>query len=524
MSEKCCADYGVQLMHVKLTFELGANFQKAKPPIIPIETQPMIRLGLFRNNKNVIVYAPPSYPIIGCLLSFYKNRHCLLDWYTQLLASSPTKTIVVGRLGAPRTVVTASPENVEYMLKHNFLNFPKGEPMNQILGDFLGRGIFNVDGDLWSAQRKLASHEFTARSLRELVMKTLEEEVAGRLSPLLESAAETNSVLDLQDVLRRFAFDTICKISLGSDPGCLCSDSKSPAESLVDAFDKASEISARRGMAPVFAVWKCKRALNVGSERKLREHIKVVHDHVEEIIRVRKQQKAKNPEAFAGNSDFLSRLLDAGHEYEVVRDMVISFLVAGRDTTSSALTWLFWLLSKHPNIENTLLKQLFSSDGMNFCHLREMNYIKACLCESMRLYPPVAWDSKHAANDDVLPDGTPVYRGDRVTFFPYAMGRMEDLWGNDWAEFKPDRWFDQEGKLKMISPFKFPVFQAGPRVCLGKEMAFIQMKFVVASILRRFEIRPVCTEKPVFVPLLTGYMAKGLYVRVQMREGYNNNN
>ncbi|XP_019176323.1 PREDICTED: cytochrome P450 94B3-like [Ipomoea nil] len=476
------------------------------------------------HHKKLIVYTPPSYPIIGCLLSFYKNRYCLLDWYTKLLASSPTKTIVVHRLGAPRTVVTASAENVEYMLKNNFLNFPKGEPMNQILGDFLGRGIFNVDGDLWSAQRKLASHEFTARSLRELVMKTLEEEVDGRLSPLLEAAARNSSVLDLQDVLRRFAFDTICKISLGSDPGCL-SSSDSSAESLVDAFDKASEISARRGMAPVFAVWKCKRAFNVGSEKKLREHIKVVHDHVEEIIRVRKQEKANNIAAGAG-SDFLSRLLDAGHKDEVVRDMVISFLVAGRDTTSSALTWFFWLLSKHPNIETTVIKQVLSSDDqktLNFDHLREMNYIKACLCESMRLYPPVAWDSKHAANDDVLPDGTPIYRGNRVTFSPYAMGRMENLWGNDWLEFKPDRWFDEQGKLKMISPFKFPVFQAGPRVCLGKEMAFIQMKFVVASILRRFEIRPVCESQPVFVPLLTGYMAKGLYVRVHMREGYNNN-
>lgn len=356
-------------------------------------------------------------------------------------------------------------------------------------------------------------------------MKTLEEEVEGRLSPLLEAASRTAAVLDLQDVLRRFAFDTICKISLGSDPGCLYSDSDSnSAESLMHAFDSASEISARRGMAPVFAVWKCKRALNVGSERELKEHIKVVHEHVEEIIRVRKQQKASKSNVVG--SDFLSRLLDAGLQDDVVRDMVISFLVAGRDTTSSAMTWLFWLLAKHRDVENNVIKEVVSIEdsqkSLKFEELREMDYIKACLCESMRLYPPVAWDSKHAANDDVLPDGTPIYRGNRVTFSPYAMGRMENLWGDDWFAFKPERWFDEDGKLKKISPFKFPVFQAGPRVCLGKEMAFIQMKFVVASIVRRFEIRPVCTSQPVFVPLLTGYMAKGLYVKVQLREGYNN--
>ena len=59
----------------------------------------------------------------------------------------------------------------------------------------------------------------------------------------------------------------------------------------------------------------------------------------------------------------------------------------------------------------------------------------------MRLYPPVAWDSKHAGGADVLPDGTHVGKGDRVTYFPYGMGRMEALWGKDCCEFKPERWF-----------------------------------------------------------------------------------
>ncbi|KAK3033483.1 hypothetical protein RJ639_033087 [Escallonia herrerae] len=70
------------------------------------------------------------------------------------------------------------------------------------------------------------------------------------------------------------------------------------------------------------------------------------------------------------------------------------------------------------------------------------------------------------------------------------MGRMENLWGKDRLEFRPDRWFvepneGKRGELKKESLFKFPVFQAGPRVCLGKELALIQMKYVVASILKR---------------------------------------
>lgn len=134
-----------------------------------------------RRKSSTSTHGPPSYPILGCLISFYKNRRRLLDWYTDLLYKSPTQTIVVRRLGARRTLVTANPANVEYVLRTNFNNFPKGKPFTEILGDLLGFGIFNVDGELWSTQRKLASHEFSTKSLREFLVKVLEEEVDHRL-------------------------------------------------------------------------------------------------------------------------------------------------------------------------------------------------------------------------------------------------------------------------------------------------------------------------------------------------------
>lgn len=102
--------------------------------------------------------------MIGCLVAFYRNRRRLLDWYTEMLAASPSQTIVVDRLGARRTVVTANPANVEHILRARFANYPKGKPFTDVLGDLLGMGIFNVDGELWHAQRKLVSHEFSARS------------------------------------------------------------------------------------------------------------------------------------------------------------------------------------------------------------------------------------------------------------------------------------------------------------------------------------------------------------------------
>lgn len=417
--------------------------------------------------------------------------------------------------------MTANPENVEHVLKTRFSNYPKGKAFTEILGDFLGCGIFNVDGEMWYTQRKLASHEFSARSLQEYIVNTLAEEVESKLLPTMESFAvggdQTQKVVDLQELLRGLAFDIICRVSLGIDPHCL--DPSLSVSSLASAFNLASAMSAKRALEPVSAIWKVKRMLGLGSERRLKEAIGEIRAFVSKIIRDKRKGVLEG-------EDLLSKMILAGHDEVFLRDMVISFIMAGRDTTSAAMTWLFYMLSQNRDVEREVVRELgFVGEERLSNHetLKEMRYLEACLCESMRLFPPVAWDSKHAIVDDSLPDGTAVRAGDRVTYFPYGMGRMKALWGKDRLEFKPERWLPEPGKevrggLKKVWPYKFPVFQAGPRVCLGKEMAVIQMKYVVASILKRFEIRPAGSDSPVFVPMLTAHMAGGFKVFVRRRQ------
>ncbi|KAF8035532.1 hypothetical protein BT93_C1533 [Corymbia citriodora subsp. variegata] len=483
----------------------------------------VLKANIFRRVVGFSGHGPPTYPVIGCLISFYRNRHRLLDWYTQLLSQSPTSTIVVRRLGARCTIVTANPKNVRYMLKTNFKNYPKGRPFTEILGDFLGCGIFNVDGELWRTQRKLVSHEFSTNSLREYVMNTLQEEVENRLSPVMQSVSTESKAVDLQDLLKRLTFDMICKVSLGTANQHRSLDSTFPISPLAEAFDVSSEICARRGAATLSLSWKIKRLIRVGSERRLEEAVREIHGFVSRVIRGKITDM--NGTAASGN-DLLSRLILAGHDERTIRDLMISFIMAGRDTTSSAMTWLFWLLSRHPSMKEELVREVElvvkRSNTLDYESLKELKLLNACLLESMRLYPPVAWDSKHAVEDDVLPDGTIVKSGDRVTYFPYGMGRMEELWGKDWFEFRPSRWFlepekDGTGEMRKMCPYKYPVFQAGPRDCIGKEMAFIQMKYVVASILRQFDIEPVNQGCPVFVPFLTAHMAGGFPVRIRKR-------
>ncbi|KAI3771918.1 hypothetical protein L6452_03090 [Arctium lappa] len=482
-------------------------------------------------SKSTTQFGFKNYTILGTLPEFLLNRHRFLDWSTQILSQCPTNTAVFHRPGNIHGIITANPANVQHILKTNFHNYPKGTRFISLLQDFLGHGIFNSDGEPWKSQRKTASYEFNTRSLRNFVMETAAVELQTRFIPILETAADSEQVVDLQELLERYSFDNICKVAFNVDPGCLAGDGNSGSEFMA-AFDEAATLSSGRFMYAFPGLYKIKKLLNFGSESKLRKSIETVHKFAGDIITSRMEESAGKTKT---DEDLLSRFMGIS-EYspELLRDVVISFILAGRDTTSSALAWFFWILSSHPEVEQKILAELKTirlSSGENrrefysFDDLREMHYLHAAISEGLRLYPPVPVDTKACLKDDVMPDGTFVGEGWFVTYHTYAMGRMESVWGGDCREFRPERWLEEEGGGKVVyrpeNPFKFPVFHGGPRICLGKEMAYTQMKLVAATIIERFEVEMVAaaSEKnpPEHVLSLTMRMKDGLKVRVGKR-------
>ncbi|KAK6937834.1 Cytochrome P450 [Dillenia turbinata] len=464
---------------------------------------------------------PKSYPIIGSAPAISANQKRRVQWISDLLQISPNSTFVLNRCFGDRQVFTANPANVQHILKSHFSIYPKGEYFRKTLTDFLGNGIFNSDGENWKFQRQNASHAFNTRSLKSFVEKVVDEELYEKLIPILSEAAANKTVLDLQDILQRFAFDNICKVAFGYDPKYLLPSS--PEQSFTSDFEEATTTISGRFNCNFHFIWQLKKAFNIGSEKRLRMVVSEVRDFAKQVIREKK--KELDSKSYLDSVDLLSRFLNSGHsDEEMIVDVVISFILAGRDTTSAALSWFFWLLSKNPDAENKILKEITEEKQSKtecsvYEEVKDMVYTHASLCESMRLYPPVPVDTKVAAIDDVLPDGTVVKKGNRVTYHPYAMGRLEKLWGTDWAEFKPERWLQRDpvsGKWSFVGRdvYTYPVFQAGPRVCLGKEMAFLQMKRVVAGVLSRCRVVPAveCFE-PVFVATLTSKMGGGFPVR-----------
>lgn len=430
------------------------------------------------------------------------------DWYAHLLRESPTGTIHVHILG---NTITANPDNVEHMLRSRFDVYPKGKPFSDLLGDLLGKGIFNVDGGHWRFQRKMASLELGSVTVRSYAFAIVSSEIQSRLLPFLSSAAAgAGGTIDLQDVFRRFSFDGICRISFGFDPGCL--DLSRPMSEIAKAFDFATQLSARRAAMASPVAWKVKRFLNLGSEKQLKEAISIVNKLAEEVIRHRRNSPGH---------DLLSLFMVSVDDDKYLRDIVVSFMLAGRDTVASGLTSLFWVLGQHPKVEAAIRDEVkkvveVSSTEVSpsLQQLREMHYLHAVIHEVLRLYPPVQFDSRFPTEDDVMADGTFVRKGSRVTYHAYAMGRMESIWGADCMEFRPERWM-RGGKFSPASPFKFPAFHAGLRMCLGKEMAIMEMKSVAAAVVPRFSFRAVAPERAlVFVGGLTASLVGGLPVSV----------
>ncbi|KAL2548624.1 Cytochrome [Forsythia ovata] len=141
---------------------------------------------------------------------------------------------------------------------------------------------------------------------------------------------------------------------------------------------------------------------------------------------------------------------------QYLRDIILNFMIAGKDITANTLSWFFFMLYKNPIIQEKIAKEvreIISSAPWNEAStvddfvecitdeaLEEVQYLHAALTETLRLYPAVPVDGRFTETDDTLLDGFNLKKGDGVYYMAYAMGRMSYIWGDDAEDFRPERW------------------------------------------------------------------------------------
>ncbi|XAR73279.1 hypothetical protein NMG60_11007196 [Bertholletia excelsa] len=474
---------------------------------------------------------PRDWPLLGMLPSAFLHLHRVHNWATDVLERVGGTFYFKGpSLASMDMLVTVDPANIHYIMSSQFSNFPKGPQFRKIF-DILGDGIFNSDAESWKNQRKLAQMQINHHSFHRFLVKTSQDKVEKGLTPVLDHVSNLGMVVDLQDLFQRFTFDTTCILVTGYDPGCL--SIPLPTVPFSKAMDDAWETLLMRHAVPE-SVWKLQNWLGIGQEKKLREAWATIDHVIAQYIAMKRQELNDGINPDEEGMDLLTSYLKEGemmgldYDNEFLRDTIINFMIAGRDTTSSALTWFLWLVSIHPtvksNIREELKKAIQEEKGegkeLRIFRVEEVSnlvYLHSAICEALRLYPPVPFQHKEPLHPDVLPSGHRVRPDMKILFSLYAMGRMKFIWGNDCMEFKPERWILESGKIKHEPSYKFLAFNAGPRTCLGKEMAFIQMKAVAATIIHNYDIQ---LEKGHSVSpnvSIILYMKHGLKVRVTRR-------
>ncbi|KAK0596845.1 hypothetical protein LWI29_019577 [Acer saccharum] len=351
--------------------------------------------------------------------------------------------------------------------------------------------------------------------------------IENRLWKILDQAAVNNLSVDLQDLLLHLTFDNICGLTFGKDPETLSLEL--PENPFSVAFDTATEATLQRMLYPRF-LWKLQKQFCVGAEKRLKNSLEVVENYMNDAIEACKK---------APSDDLLSRFVKMKDvdgkplSSSVLQRIALNFVLAGRDTSSVALSWFFWLVMKHPDVErkiiteiSTVLKETRGSDvrkwtdkPLVFDEVDKLMYLKAALAETLRLYPSVPQDFKYVVSDDVLPDGTFVPAGSTVTYSIYSVGRMKTIWGEDCMEFRPERWLSaKEDWFELPKDrYKFVAFNAGPRTCLGKDLAYLQMKSVASAVLLHYRLSLAPGHRVEQKMSLTLFMKNGLRVFLHPR-------
>ncbi|PRQ48963.1 putative abieta-7,13-dien-18-ol hydroxylase [Rosa chinensis] len=491
---------------------------------------PPIAIGLFAVLVLAVIFLRKKNkkypPVAGTVIHQLINVPRLHHYMTELACKYKTyRMLDLFRYA----VYTVDPANVEYILKTNFANYGKGLYLYNILSDVLGDGIVAVDGEKWRHQRKAASSQFSTKVLRDFSSEILKTN-AVKLAMIISEAVTRDAAIEIQDLFTKATFDSIVKVLLGIDLDTMCGINNEESIQFAKAYERATEAVLYR-IADIS--WRIKRFLNIGREAVIRNNMKVVDQFLYKLVNSKIETVGNSEdEPSLKKRDFISRLLETREaDPKYLRDMVLFFIIGGKDTTASGLSWFLYMMCKHLQIQEKIAQEVREATGLNNTSsadeiaanlteesLNKMQYLHASLTETLRLYPAVPMDARVCFSDDTLPDGFSIKKGELVVYQAYAMGRMKFLWGDDAEEFRPDRWLDENGIFQEESPFKFTAFHAGPRICLGKKYGYMQMKIFSAVLLGCYKFEMSDEKKDVnYKTMMTLHIDGGLHVNASPR-------
>jgi cytochrome P450 len=463
----------------------------------PMDTSVEARNASTRARRDIAsLPGPTSWPLVGNLLQVDSERmHATLESWA--VKYGPLYRFDMGRR---QTLVVARTDLIAQILRDRPDGWRRLQSMQEIIREMGSHGLFSAEGDDWRRQRKLVMAAFDPGHLKRYFPALVR--VTERLLKRLHSAADRGEVLDLQSLLMRYTVDVTAGLAFGVD----VNTQEQPDDPLQAHLDKVFPMLMKRIFAP-FPWW---RFMKLPSDRAFDRHLAQVHEAVGGFVQAARARIDQNMELLQRPTNLLEALIAArdedggGLSDEAIAGNVMTVLLGGEDTTANTLSWTLHLLHTHRSAWDEVVRRVDDVLGTEslpstFEVARNFEYIERCVSEAMRLHP-VAPLFLFERNSDTTLEDIAVPAGATVICVPRS-GAVDTKTMPDAQEFRPERWDPATNKavgahdsssrdaLKASTPFG-----AGPRLCPGRYLAMLEMKMVLATVAKNFELIEVATE------------------------------
>jgi cytochrome P450 len=376
----------------------------------------------------------------------------------------------------PRSVyLLRQPEHIKYVLQDACKYFTKQTKGYHSLRFILGNGLVTSEGDFWLRQRRIAQPAFHRQRIAQFgdSITSLTEEMLDRWARNIPAGRTIDVAKEMMALTLRIMGRTLLSTELSEEAGTV-------ASSLVELLHQIIERTTQLVSLPVWLPTQKNRRMLRAREQLNR----IVYAIIAERRRARE-----------AGTDLLGMLMDARDEEtgaamndEQLRDEVMTIFLAGHETTSNALSWAFYLLSQHPQVEAKLRAETHAVLGWRAPKIEDLPrlpYAMMVIQEAMRLYPPVWLLMRRSERPESI-DGYRIPVHSFIAISPYMTQRDARCFKSP-DEFLPERFAPQNAAA--MHRFAYFPFGAGPRVCIGNNFALIEAQLILATVIQRFSLK-----------------------------------
>lgn len=393
---------------------------------------------------------------------------------------------------------------IEHVFRGDPKLYHKGK-YNDGVRPLLGQGVFLAEEDLWNRQRRDIASVFSGSNFTEFT-----SDVAAAADEMMvrwEKYAHSDQDIDIHYEMLCFALDVVLRTLYHET-----------------SAKTTKEISASLGTMLKLAesrIWSV-LPLPMPIAVRLPKYAKTLQvlDEIAAGFIAARQKSQGYPK------DLLSRLVDcysgSQEDQRLLRDNVMSFLLAGHETTANGITWAFYELGRHPNMRQRVLEEaerVLVGETVTYDQVKQLSFTSQVVSETLRLYPPVWTMSRQMVGDDIIPleDGRTLRapKGSTIMLCAYSIHRRERYW-DDPESFLPERF--RPGQEKTRPRYSWIPFGGGPRLCIGFKLAELESILVLAKAFKKFDLRLVPGQAVKQEPIITLRPDRPVMYRIRLRE------